>query len=69
MAVDTEAVDLRMHPGLATASFTVLTQRAGDCIFVPYSMLHAVEKVRATICCVCLSFLGGSDMQILRTSL
>ena len=45
MAVDTQQVDLRMFPGLARAKFTTLTQRAGDCIFVPYSMLHAVEKV------------------------
>lgn len=45
MAVDTQRVDLRMFPGLAGAKFTTLTQRAGDCIFVPYSMLHAVEKV------------------------
>lgn len=44
VAVDTERVDLRMYPGLARARFTTLTQRAGDCIFVPYSMLHAVEK-------------------------
>ena len=45
MAVDTQQVDLRMFPGLARAKFTTLTQRAGDCIFVPYSMLHAVEKI------------------------
>lgn len=45
MAVDTQRVDLRMFPGLVGAKFTTLTQRAGDCIFVPYSMLHAVEKV------------------------
>jgi hypothetical protein len=34
-----------MFPGLARAKFTTFTQHAGDCIFVPYSMLHAVEKV------------------------
>ena len=45
MAVDTQQVDLRMFPGLARAKFTTFTQHAGDCIFVPYSMLHAVEKV------------------------
>lgn len=45
VAVDTESVDLYMFPGLGRAKFTVLTQKAGDCIFVPYSMLHAVEKL------------------------
>ena len=45
VAVDTDSVDLRIHRGLAKAAFTVLTQKAGDCIFVPYSMLHAVEKL------------------------
>jgi hypothetical protein len=45
VAVDTENVDLYMFPGLARAKFTVLTQKAGDCVFVPYSMLHAVEKL------------------------
>lgn len=35
VAVDTQRVDLRMFPGLANAEFTTVTQRAGDCIFVP----------------------------------
>jgi hypothetical protein len=40
VGVDVDRVDLNLHSYLLEAEFEVVTQYPGDCIFIPYSMLH-----------------------------
>lgn len=42
--IDPDRVDLVIHHKMANVSFQRVTQRAGDCIFLPYSLLHWVNK-------------------------
>ena len=45
VAIDPDRVDTRVHRWLQTVDFIEFEQRAGDCVFIPYSMLHHVGKV------------------------
>ena len=40
IGVDVENLDLNLHKYLLEVQFEVVTQNPGDCIFLPYSMLH-----------------------------
>jgi hypothetical protein len=40
VGVDVNNVDLRLHRYLLEVEFEAVTQNPGDCIFLPYSMLH-----------------------------
>ena len=44
VTVDPDRVDMRVFADFAHVEFTRVTQRAGDCLFVPFSMLHQVDK-------------------------
>ena len=40
VGVDVDNLDLNLHAYLLEAEFEVLTQYPGDCVFLPFSMLH-----------------------------
>jgi hypothetical protein len=40
VGVDVDRLDLNLHTYLTEAHFETLTQYPGDCVFLPYSMLH-----------------------------
>lgn len=40
VGVDVDNLDLNLHSYLVESEFEVLTQYPGDCVFLPYSMLH-----------------------------
>jgi hypothetical protein len=40
VGIDVDHVDLSLHAYLREVEFQVLTQNPGDCVFVPFSMLH-----------------------------
>jgi len=42
--VDPDHVDLRIHNKMQNIEFYEFTQEVGDCVFIPYSMLHYVNK-------------------------
>jgi len=42
--IEVDGVDMRVHRKMADVPFYQFTQRAGDCVFLPYSMLHYVNK-------------------------
>ena len=42
--VDPDAVDLRVHHKMQNIDYYEFEQEVGDCIFIPYSMLHWVNK-------------------------
>jgi len=43
--VDPDAVDLIVQNKLRNMDYYELLQEAGDCIFIPYAMMHQVEKL------------------------
>eukprot|EP00746_Dinoflagellata_sp_MGD_P006614 gnl/MRDRNA2_/MRDRNA2_112985_c0_seq1.p1 gnl/MRDRNA2_/MRDRNA2_112985_c0~~gnl/MRDRNA2_/MRDRNA2_112985_c0_seq1.p1 ORF type:complete len:601 (-),score=96.05 gnl/MRDRNA2_/MRDRNA2_112985_c0_seq1:224-1969(-) len=45
VAIDPDKVDLMVHHKMADIPYQRVIQRAGDCIFLPYSMLHWVNKI------------------------
>eukprot|EP00658_Telonema_sp_P-2_P056370 TRINITY_DN4482_c0_g2_i5.p1 TRINITY_DN4482_c0_g2~~TRINITY_DN4482_c0_g2_i5.p1 ORF type:complete len:356 (-),score=62.85 TRINITY_DN4482_c0_g2_i5:358-1425(-) len=42
--IDPDKVDLRVHQKLSNVEYYEFDQEVGDCIFLPYSMLHYVNK-------------------------
>ena len=40
VGIDVDNLDLNLHSYLTQVQFEVLTQNPGDCVFLPYSMLH-----------------------------
>jgi hypothetical protein len=40
VAIDVDNLDLSLHAYLLEADFEVVTQYPGDCVFLPYSILH-----------------------------
>lgn len=42
--INPDAVDLRVHKTFKDVKYYEFTQKAGDCIFLPYAMLHWVNK-------------------------
>ena len=42
--IEVDGVDMRVHRKMADVPFYQFTQKAGDCVFLPYSMLHYVNK-------------------------
>jgi len=42
--IDPDAVDMRVHKKFSQVTYYEVTQKAGDCIFLPYSMVHWVNK-------------------------
>ena len=42
--IDPDAVDLRVHKEFRDVTYYEFTQKAGDCVFLPYSMVHWVNK-------------------------
>jgi len=44
VAIEPDSVDLRVHKDMADLPYYEVTQKAGDCIFLPYSMVHWVNK-------------------------
>lgn len=42
--IDPDKVDLRVHKNFKDVTYYEITQKAGDCIFLPYSMVHYVNK-------------------------
>lgn len=45
VAIDPDKVDLVVHSKMANIKYQRVIQRAGDCVFIPYSMLHWVNKI------------------------
>lgn len=44
VAIDPDAVDLIVHKSFRNVKYYEFTQKAGDCVFLPYAMLHWVNK-------------------------
>lgn len=44
VAIDPDKVDLRVHKRMRNVKYYEFTQQAGDCVFIPYAMLHWVNK-------------------------
>jgi hypothetical protein len=42
--IDPDAVDMRVHRNMKKVTYYEVTQKAGDCIFLPFSMVHWVNK-------------------------
>jgi len=42
--LDPDRVDMRVHKDMSEVTYYEVTQKAGDCIFLPYSMVHWVNK-------------------------
>jgi len=42
--IDPDAVDMRVHKKFSEVTYYEVTQKAGDCIFLPYAMVHWVNK-------------------------
>jgi len=42
--IDPDSVDMRVHKDFAKVRYQEVIQEPGDCIFLPYSMLHWVNK-------------------------
>ena len=47
VGVDVDNLDLNLHNYLVEAEFEILTQYPGDCVFLPYSMLHYAGHLTA----------------------
>ena len=45
VAIDPDEVDMRVFSSLENVDFLEFEQEAGDCVFIPYSMLHYVDKL------------------------
>jgi len=44
VAIDPDAIDLKVNFGFQDMDYYKIVQEPGDCVFIPYSMLHQVTK-------------------------